>query len=350
MILSINTGLTKIRPRPPFFTGVTDTMYQLRLMGFVPLSKVQKSRGLSLALLLFVYLAAACTSAGANQAKLSVMTSFYPLQEVAQRVGGDRVSAVNLTAAGGEPHDLELTPKDIERLRKSQLLVYIGGGFQPALEKAIEAVKSPNLTILDVIEGTPLMEGQAEDDGGGDQKPAEEARMDPHVWLDPTRMQTFVTKLKDALIKIDPDGRSAYEANAKAYQNTLASLDQEYRSGLKSCRKREIVTSHAAFAYLAQQYGLEQISITGINPESEPSPQHLQEVVKLTKERGVRIIFFETLVDPKVADTIAREVGAKTMVLNPIEGLTPQEQSAGKGYIDLMRQNLANLRIALECS
>ncbi|MBI2912025.1 MAG: zinc ABC transporter substrate-binding protein [Chloroflexi bacterium] len=266
------------------------------------------------------------------------------------RVGGDRVEVTNLVAAGGEPHDLELTPRDLERLRQSRLLVYIGSGFQPAVEKAIQAIDTSSLVTLDVTQDMSLMEGVPEEDehespGGR----ADGPKRDTHVWLDPANMQAIATKVQDALSEIDPAGRPIYEMNAKTYVSTLAALDQEFRNGLKSCKRKEIVTSHAAFAYLANRYGLQQVPITGLDPEAEPSPRRLQEVVQVARERNAKVIFFETLIDPKVADTIAREIGAKTMVLNPIEGLTPEEQKAGKGYVDLMRQNLANLKTALEC-
>ena len=301
------------------------------------------------------------SSGGAREsavAAVPVLASFYPLQEIAQRVGGDRVAVTNLTAAGAEPHELELSPRDLERLRQSRLLVYVGGGFQPALERAVEATQSPDLVSLDVTQGMPLLEGHDEDDhgattktgaAGGAQDAAAELT-DPHVWLDPVFMKEMVTKVRDALIRIDPAGRERYEANAPAYQRELEALDQEFREGLKNCRRREIVTSHASFAYLAQRYGLEQEAITGVSPESEPSPQRLREIVQFAREHDVKVIDFETLVEPRVAETIAREVGARTLVLNPIEGLTPAEQAEGKDYRTLMRENLANLRAGLECS
>ena len=298
-------------------------------------------------------------AAGASPvAKLPVLASFYPLQEIAQRVGGDRVAVTNLTPAGAEPHELELSPRDLERLRQARLLVYLGAGFQPALEKAVQTTQAPNLVALEVSQGMTLLEGQAEDDHGREPKTgaisraktAEVNQADPHIWLDPVLMKEMVAKVRDALIRIDPAGRERYEANARTYQSELSDLDQEFREGLKNCRRKEIVTSHASFAYLAERYRLEQEPITGVSPETEPSPQRLREIVQFAREHDVKVIYCETLVDPKVAETIAREVGARTLVLNPIEGLTPAEQAEGKDYRALMRQNLANLRAGLECS
>lgn len=288
---------------------------------------------------------AASPAAGA---RIPVIAGFYPLEEALRRIGGDRVEAANVVPAGGEPHEVELTPRDIERLRRARLLAYVGAGFQPAIERAIESNQLPGVTAIDVTKGLTLLTG-ADDHDAAEKAPGGAEPLDPHVWLDPVLMQQIAGTLRDALIAIDPAGRPAYAANAAAYQAELAALDAEFRAGLRNCRRKEIVTSHASFAYLAKRYGLEQEPITGLSPEVEPSPQRLQSVVQFAKQHDVKAIYFETLVDPKVAETIAREVGARTLVLNPIEGLTPSEQAAGQGYADLMRQNLANLRQGLEC-
>jgi zinc transport system substrate-binding protein len=283
--------------------------------------------------------------------KLPAVASFFPLQDVTRRVGGDRVETTNLVAAGGEPHDLELTPRDIERLRQARLLVYLGAGFQPSLEKALQATQSPALTTVNVIEGMTLLEAVPEDeDEPQGPSAAGDMTADPHVWLDPLFMKDVATRVRDALIRLDSAGRVTYEGNTQAYQAELDALDRDFRAGLQNCRRRDFVTSHTAFAYLAKRYGLEQKAIAGLSPENEPSPQRMQEVVRYAREHNAKVIYFETLVEPRVAETIAREVGAKTLVLNPIEGLTPEEQAAGKSYRDLMRQNLENLKVGLECS
>ena len=284
-------------------------------------------------------------------AKVRVLASFYPLYEVVRRVGGDRVDVSNLVAAGSEPHDLELSPRELDNLRNARLVVYVGAGFQPGLERGLETVESPDLRPLDVTREMRLLEGQEDEhadehaaEGEGEQHP-----QDPHVWLDPVLMGEIVSKVRDELVRIDPNGRRVYEANARGYQGELEALDGEFRRGLDGCRRKEVVTSHAAFGYLTERYHLEQVPISGISPEAEPSPRRLQEIVRFAREHDVEVIYFETLVDPRVAQTIAREVGAKTMVLNPIEGLTPEEQAQGKDYMDLMRQNLDNLRGGLGC-
>lgn len=242
----------------------------------------------------------------------------------------------------------------MERTQRARLLVYIGSGFQPGLEKAIAATDTPNRVAIDVLhgDGMELLAAQEEDeDGHAPDGTADEHNegMDPHVWLDPVQAQHIVGQIRDALIQIDPSGQDTYTANAQQYLARLDQLDREYRQGLASCARRDFVSSHAAFSYVAHRYALTQVPISGLSPEAEPSPARLRQIVEETRRRQAKVIFFETLVNPKVAEVIAREIGAQTLVLNPIEGLTGEEERQGKGYLDLMRQNLANLRIALEC-
>lgn len=290
---------------------------------------------------------------GSSAGRISAIAGFYPLQEALEQVGGDRVDVTNLVPAGAEPHDIELSPRELERLRQARLLVYVGAGFQPGLEKAVQALQAPGLTVVDVTQGISLLEGAEDEEdepAGQATPPSVMSRRDPHVWLDPLLMKEIVGKVRDALTRIDPAGRDVFDVNSVRYQAQLDALNDELRVGLQHCARREIVTSHAAFQYLASRYGLEQVPISGISPEAEPSPQRLREVTRIAREHGARVIYFETLVDPRVAATIAREVGAQTMVLNPIEGLTPEEQRQGKRYPDIMRENLVNLRIGLDCS
>jgi len=291
---------------------------------------------------------------GRGSGKIAALAGFYPLYEVIQRVGGDRVDVTNLVPAGAAPHDLELSLRELERLRLAQLLVYVGAEFQPGLGRALQAVQAPRLTVVDVTQGMRLLERSADDDADERPQPGGASptalQQDPHVWLDPVLMKGIVANVRDALTRIDGPGRDAFSANASAYQAQLDALDAEFRFGLRECARRAFITSHAAFQYLANRYGLEQVPIGGLSPEAEPSARRLREVAAIARTYGARVIYFETLVDPRVAETIAREVGARTMVLNPIEGLTTAEQAQGKQYADIMRENLANLRAGLDCS
>jgi zinc transport system substrate-binding protein len=266
-------------------------------------------------------LAAGCGDSSHATGKKRVVAAFYPLAFAAQRLGGANVEVVNLTPAGAEPHDLEVTPGTVRELRGADLVLLLGHGFQPQLEKAAGGSGSV-LLLLD----TPGLQRYPNGD--------------PHVWLDPVRFSLIVKRIGHALHESGPAQRLVAQ---------LQKLNEEYRRGLAHCARREIVTSHEAFAYLGERYGLHQVAITGLSPEAEPSPRDLQQVVSLVRSTHATTIFFETLVSPRIAQTVAHETGAKTAVLNPIEGLKPAEAKAGENYFTVMRSNLAQLRIALGC-
>lgn len=299
--------------------------------------------------LLAVGLTAACgadSGGGGADGRVDVVAAFYPLQYVAERVGGDAVRVTNLAKPGAEPHDLELNPGQVGQISEADVIVYLDG-FQPAVDEAVE--QSGGDRAFDVAGVEPLR--NAADDGHaheGEGAAAEKSSgKDPHVWLDPTRLATIADRVAERFGKADPDRSADYTARAQALRTELTALDQEYAQGLATCQRRELVTAHSAFGYLAARYQLEQVGITGITPEDEPSPKRLAEVADEAKEHGATTIFFETLVSPKVAETIAREVGAKTAVLDPIEGLP---EGGGGDYVSVMRTNLTALKAALSCS
>jgi zinc transport system substrate-binding protein len=288
-----------------------------------------------------VLTATGCGSSGtgATGGTVTVVASFYPLAEAAQRVGGSAVSVANLTPAGVEPHDLELDPNQIEAIGTADVVLYLGSGFQPAVEDAVEQAGG---TAVDLLEGMPVRKGISES-GGND------TVTDPHVWLDPTLMSRIVDRTEAALAQSDPSHADSFASNAHAYRQELAALDEEFRTGLASCQRDLLVTSHAAFGYLAYRYGLRQEAISGLSPEAEPDPKRLAELAQLVRANGVTTIFTEELVSPAVAETLAREVGVVTAVLNPLESLTVEEAAAGEGYASVMRHNLSLLRQALGC-
>jgi zinc transport system substrate-binding protein len=267
-----------------------------------------------------------------------VVAAFYPLFEAAQRVGGDRVQVRNLTPAGAEPHDLELNSRQVDRIEDADVLIFLGRGFQPALEKAADRAKGAKVDLLGEVRSLlPAPVGDADLD------------IDPHVWLDPTLMKAMVARVATALSEADPPNRTTYEANAAAYSRELDDLDASFRQGLAQCDRRVMVTSHDAFGYLARAYGLTQDAIAGLAPESEPTPQRLAELAAKVRADGTNTIFYETLVSPKVAQTLAREAGVGTAVLDPLEGLSEDDAKAGKTYVSVMRENLAAVRQALGC-
>jgi zinc transport system substrate-binding protein len=281
----------------------------------------------ALSVLVVALLVAGCGSTSGSDRRRTVVAGFYPLAWAAQRIGGPGVRVVNLTPAGAEPHDLELTPSDIEAIDGAQLVLYLGHGFQPAVEKAAEARSGPS---LDLLAGQRLAAGVGEEGGA----------VDPHVWLDPVRFARIAVAIGAALHR---------ERAAAALVARLHRLDAELRAGLRSCERHELVTSHAAFGYLAKRYGLRQVALTGISPEAEPSPRDLEALVDEVRKSDATTVFFETLVSPRLAQTVAREAGAKTAVLDPVEGLTDAEVAAGDDYVRVMRRNLSTLRRALAC-
>lgn len=284
-----------------------------------------------------------CSRSGsaAEVDRVSVVASFYPLAEAASKVGGDLVSVQNLTPPGVEPHDLELAPDDIEAIATADVIVYLGGGFQPAAEDALaEAEHAVTVDALNAVATNAAPASEAE----------EGLTVDPHVWLDPARYEEIVRAVADALAKADPANEATYAANAQAYVAQIAALDEEFRTGLSDCERTTIVTSHEAFGYLADAYGLTQVGILGLSPEAEPDPRRLAELRDLVEREGVTTIFAEELVSPKVAETLANEAGVQVAVLNPIESLTDAQEQAGEDYLSLMRENLDTLRKALDCA
>ncbi|MBI3337531.1 MAG: zinc ABC transporter substrate-binding protein [Candidatus Staskawiczbacteria bacterium] len=261
--------------------------------------------------------------------KIQVSASFYPLYFFARQIGGDKANVINITPAGAEPHDYEPTAKDIAQIENSKLVVLIGEGFEPWGSNIKQNLDSKNTIILTVGE--------------------ENNTTDPHIWLNPQLAKEIVDKITNGFAQIDPENTGYYQTNADIFKNELNNLDVEYKQGLADCEEKNIITSHSAFGYLAADYGFNQVSIAGLSPDAEPSSQQLANIVNFAKENNVKYIFFESLVSPKLSDTIANEVGAKTMVLNPIEGLTNEEVSQGKSYFTEMRNNLDNLKIALKC-
>ena len=275
-------------------------------------------------------LVAGCAAAS-DDGRPSVVTGFYPLQFVAQRVGGDRVRVTDLAQPGAEPHDLELRPRQVGAIADATLLLSLRG-FQPAVD---EAADQSGVAVLDVAGVVPL---HSDDDHGG---------ADWHLWLDPTKLAAVGTALADRLAALDPAGADGYHQRSSALAAELAELDTAFADGLRSCARREIVVSHDAFGYLTDRYGLHQIAIAGVSPDTEPTPRQLASAAEQARAAGATTIFFEPLVSPAVARTVAQAAGARAAVLDPVEGLEPG--SAGD-YVSVMRANLATLRSALECS
>lgn len=283
-----------------------------------------------------------CSSGGqragdGGSGRLDVVASSYPLAYVAEQVGGDRVTVTDLTAAGADSHDLELTPAQVAHVGEADVVVHLSG-FQAATDEALGLREGGH--VVDAAEAAAL----EVEPGSATAGPAEDA-LDPHFWLDPTRLAQVARQVADELTAADPDHAEDHAAAAAELTASLAALDAEYAAALAPCRGATLVTSHEAFGYLAQRYGLEQVGIAGIDPDVEPSPARLREVVEVVEAHDVRTLYFETLTSPDLTRTLADDLGLATAVLDPVEGLA----DAGSDYPSLMRANLRALREGLVC-
>lgn len=305
------------------------------------------------ALALLVAPLAACstgTSAGGTgDDGVTVLASFYPLQYVAQQVGGDLVTVENLTPPAAEPHDLELSPAQVRSIGEADLVVYLSG-FQTAVDEGVDARQPEH--VVDAADHAELMAlpGSAATQAATDEDGDDHGGLDPHFWLDPTRLAAVGAAVADQLAAADPEHAAEYAAGAERLSQQLTDLDAEIAGGLAECAGATLVTSHAAFGYLAERYHLQQFGISELDPEAEPSPARLREIGDVVAEHGVSTIFSETLVSPKVAQTLAGDLGVGTATLDPLEGLSPDAAQAGDDYVTVMRANLAALEEGLVCA
>ncbi len=273
------------------------------------------------------------TKSPSTEGKMIVTASFYPLAFLANEIGGDKVSVHNLTPAGAEPHEYEPSPRDMVEMERSQIILVNGLGLEPWIESAQKNLDPKKTLLLQVGEGRDISR-----------------KGDPHIWLSNTIMYSMAKQIETTFEKTDPSNKAEYSQNLEIFKERINALSDEYRFGLANCESRSFVTSHNAFGYLAVERNLKQIPIAGLSPDAEPSPKELGNIVSFAKENKVKYIFFESLVSPKLAQTIANEIGAKTLVLNPLEGLSDKDMAQGKNYFSVMRENLTNLQIALSCT
>jgi zinc transport system substrate-binding protein len=349
----------------------------------------------TLLLLAIAWVAIGCSSdepqaqAEEEEKKLSIHASIYPLADFAQKIGGDQVEVTNMVPTGVDPHDFEPTAKELAQLSESDLFLYNGAGFEGWIEKAKPLLDEEKTHVLDLSETVELLkydeehnheheDGHKEEEHGHDDDAhkedehghgddahkddehghADEAReedhdhehgeFDPHIWLDPNRGKQMAAAIRDAIIEKDPDNRELYEANYEELETRFDALDAKFKEAVEQGDKDTIIVSHAAFAYLTEQYGLKQVAISGLSPSDEPSAKKLKEIIDTAKAYDVHTIFFDTLVSGKVAKTVQEEVGAEALVLNPLEGLTQEEEEAGEDYFSLMETNAENLAKALK--
>lgn len=284
--------------------------------------------------LLFVICMVALSGCGdekrADDGKLDVVASFYPMAEFSRQIGGDLVHVKTMVSDGVEPHDWEPTAKDLSLLSKADVFVY-NGGVESWAEQAIRSVDNKKMAVVKAGEG--LIEVGP--------------HPDPHVWVSPLKAAGEVKVIADAFSKKDPAHSEIYQKNADAYIKKLMKLDADLHEVAKASKRKAFITTHAAFGYLAKDYGLKQIPAMGINPESEPAPADLTKLVQLIKKEKIPYVFSETLLSPKVSQTIAKSSGAGVLTLNPVAGLTPEEKKNKEDYISIMEKNIVNLKKAL---
>jgi len=264
--------------------------------------------------------------------KIQVVASFYPLYYFAQQVGGEKAEVENLVPYGVEPHEYEPTPQDMVSLENSELVVLNGKGFEPWQDRVFQNINSKNTLLVAVGEGLASAEGE-----------------DPHVWLSPVLAGLMVGKIADGFSWVDPQNTDYYQSNAREAKERLNALDKLYRQGLAECEQKEFIVSHAAFGYLAAAYGLVQLPLAGLSPDQEVSPRQLYELIELARRNRVKYVFVESLANPKLVETVAGELHAQILTLNPLEGLSREETAQGRDYFTEMEKNLENLKTALSC-
>jgi len=270
--------------------------------------------------------------------KIRVSASFYPLAHFARQAGGNKIDVVQILPMGIEPHDFEPSPSDIGRIYNSNLFIYNGAGFEPWADKIVDDLEGKGVVILKMSDYFDLLKTDKD-----------KTVTDPHIWVDPVNAKREMELISEALIKIDKSNENYYQEKSHEYISKLDILNKEMIVGLGDCSRNEIIVSHNAFSYLSKRYNFQTLAIAGISPDQEPSPRSIGETAKLAKEKNIKYIFFETLVSPKLSETLAKEVGAKTLVLNPVESLTSEEIAQNKDYISLMEDNIINLKLALSC-
>ncbi|PRS31745.1 zinc ABC transporter substrate-binding protein [Bacillus sp. RJGP41] len=284
--------------------------------------------------------------------KIHIVTTFYPMYEFTKNITKDKAQVDLLIPSNIEPHDWQPTPKDMAAIQKADFLVYNSLLMETWLSSIQESLDKGQPLFIEASKGITLMEGSEEesdhDDEESDHHDEEHEQLDPHVWLSPVLAQKEVQTITDAIVKQDPENKDYYESNSQDYIEQLKELDELYRTTLDKASNKEMITQHAAFGYLANEYGLKQVPIAGLSPSEEPSPAKLAELKKYAKEHQINVIYFEETTSPKVAQTLAGELGAETEVLNTLEGLSKEDQEKGLSYIEVMKNNLKSLEKSFE--
>ena len=325
---------------------------------------MKRLTGLALALLLVVLPLSGCGESRTPSVKegevegnkLSVYTSFYTMYDFTSKIAGDKAAVTNLVPTGTEPHDWEPSAADITGLETADIFIYNGAGMEHWVQDVLNSLQNKDLVSVETSHGITLLEGHGHDHEGEededhadeDEDHEDEEDLDPHVWLSPLNAKKQMEAIKDAFVLADPENKAYYEANYTKYAAEFDTLDKEFKDTLSPLPNKDIIVAHQAFGYLCSAYGLNQVPVEGLSPDSEPAPARVAEIIQFAKEHEIKVIFFEELVSSKVADTIADAIGAKTGVLSPLEGLSDQQLQNGADYFSVMRENLSALKEALQ--
>jgi zinc transport system substrate-binding protein len=284
------------------------------------------------------------SSSSAGSGKVKVVASFYPVANFARQVAGGRAEVKSVIPDGQDPHEYDPTSRDLAAAYDSRLFIYNGANLEPWAEKIRPELESKGIKVLRLSDSVDLLTGIS------GEVTQDVNKADPHIWLDPVSAQKMVGLIRDALVALDPAGAADYQSNASAYLTKLQALDQEFEKGLSDCKSHTVVLSHMAFQYLAKRYGFKAIGISGLSPEEEPSPKDYARLVDDTKNMGIHYIFFEIRSNPKLAESLASEIGGETLNMYHLDGgFTPEESANPNLYVEQMRANLDNLRKAMEC-
>ncbi len=314
---------------------------------------VMSFRNRSILLLVFIALIAVCVfcAAPARHFRLRIVTSIFPLQEFAAQVAGDRGDVRLLLPPGAGVHTWQPRAGDLIRLAECDLFIYNGANLEPWVGEIMKGLGSRKIPSLEASKGLDLIDGSSDEKAGeSNSRDHNHGSCDPHVWLDMDLSARIVDRIEETLSRLDPEGSSVFKKNAGAYKDRLRELDGNYREGLRNCPiKTFVVAGHAAFGYLAKRYGLEQIALYGMSPDSQPTPRTLIDVVRSARGKNISVIFFESSASPDLAKSLSRELGARTLVLNPGHNLTRVEILRRVTFLDLMKDNLRNLRDGLGC-
>lgn len=288
------------------------------------------------------------TDTAAGDGRLRVLTSFYPMYDFACKIGGDCIDVTNMVPSGTEPHDWEPSTNDLKNLEKADVFIYNGADMEPWADDLLVS-RSDTLHVVEASENVELRTTDGEHEHAHEHEDADHHHgdFDPHVWLDPENAKIEMEAIRDALCAADPENSTVFQSNYEKYAAELDALDAEFREKLAPLPNRTIVVAHEAFGYLCDAYGLTQVGIEGLSPDSEPDPGRMAEVIDFVREHSISTIFFEELVSPKVAEAIASETGAQAKMLSPLEGLSDEQAAAGADYFSVMHDNLAALMEAL---